>query len=72
MTDKKHSVKMIREGDYIAEVRVELIVDETGWSPYLSVGDAERLDEVRDALRKGNIGKAGRIASVFKIMPIAA
>jgi len=72
MTDKKHSVKMIREGDYIAEVRVELIVDETGWSPYLSVGDAERLDEVRDALRKGNIEKAGRIASVFKIMPIAA
>lgn len=72
MTYKKRSVKIIREGDYIAEVGVELIRDETGWSPYLSLNDAEKLDEVRDALRKGNIGKAGRIASVFKIMPIAA
>ncbi|EAR23012.1 hypothetical protein NB231_14368 [Nitrococcus mobilis Nb-231] len=25
---------------YVAEVQVDLIEDESGWSPYLSVGDA--------------------------------
>jgi hypothetical protein len=72
MSYKKHSVKMICEGDYIAEVSVELICDETGWSPYLSLNDAEKLDKVREAFRKGNIGKAGQIASVFKLLPVAA
>ncbi len=72
MNNKKLSVKMIREGDYIAEVSVEMICDETGWSPYLSVRDAEKLDKVRDALRNGNIGMAGRIARIFKLLPIAA
>ena len=72
MNNKKLSVKMIREGDYIAEVSVEMICDETGWSPYLSLDDAEKLDTVREALRKGNLRKAGHIASVFKILPVAA
>jgi hypothetical protein len=72
MTDRKHSVKMIREGDYIAEVSVEMICDETGWSPYLSFRDAEKLDTVREALRNGNIGIAGRIARIFRLLPVAA
>ncbi|MGE0085234.1 MAG: hypothetical protein AB7S75_12535 [Desulfococcaceae bacterium] len=72
MREKKHSVKMIREGDYVAEVSVEMIHDETGWSPYLSIEDAEKLDDVREALRNGNLGRAGRIARIFRLLPIAA
>jgi hypothetical protein len=41
--------KHIHAGRYVAEVDVELIEDQTGWSPYLSVEDARRLDEVRAA-----------------------
>jgi competence protein ComEC len=39
----RKSVKLIHEGRYAAEVPVELIEDETGWSPYLSVSDALKL-----------------------------
>lgn len=63
---------MIREGDYIAEVSVELICGETGWSPYLSVRDAEKLDKVREALRSNNLRKASSIASIYKLLPVAA
>src|SRR4051812_18270750 len=40
----RKSIKLIHEGKYAAEVPVELIEDEAGWSPYLSLDDARKLD----------------------------
>ena len=54
MTTKPHK-KLIHEGKYVAEVEVELIHSETGWSPYISVDDAYKLDDVRNALRQGDL-----------------
>jgi hypothetical protein len=48
---KKLKPKMVHEGEYIAEVEVELIYTDEGWSPYISLEDAQKLDEVREALR---------------------
>ena len=48
----RRTIKLIHEGRYPAEVPVELIEDDTGWSPYLSVEDAKKLDAVRLALRR--------------------
>lgn len=67
----KHRKKLVHEGKYAAEVEVELIDDEGGWSPYLSVADAQKLDDVRDALRRGDIKSAARLARVFSLTPIA-
>jgi hypothetical protein len=64
-------IKLVREGQYVAEVEVELIEDGEGWSPYLSLEDAEKLDAVRKDLRAGEIEKAGRSAKVFRLMPVA-
>ena len=50
---EKKKIKLIHEGRYAAEVEVELIDDDTGWAPYLSVGDARKLDAVRAALKAG-------------------
>ena len=66
----KHRKKLVHEGKYAAEVEVELIEDEGGWSPYLSVADAQKLDNVRDALRRGDIKSAARLARVFSLTPI--
>ncbi len=63
--------KYIHEGKYVAEVDVELIEADDDWAPYLSVEDAERLDEVRDLLRAGNLQGATRRARVFELKPIA-
>jgi hypothetical protein len=38
------------KGKLAAEVSVQLIETEDGWSPYLSVEDARKLDDVREAL----------------------
>ena len=51
----RKTIKLIHEGKYAAEVPVELIDDETGWSPYLSLEDARKLDAVRRALRDGDV-----------------
>jgi hypothetical protein len=44
---KRPYAKMVREGKYVAEVDIELIDMDEGWSPYLSLDDAKKLDEVR-------------------------
>ena len=64
-------VKYVHEGDYVAQVEVELIEAETGWSPYLSVDDAYKLDDVRQALREGDLVKASRMAKVFTLTPVS-
>jgi hypothetical protein len=65
-------MKLIHEGQYAAEVEVELIYDDQGWSPYLSVEDAYKLDDVRDALRRGDIEAAAKLARVFRLTPLSA
>ncbi|MFM9058021.1 MAG: hypothetical protein ACKOSQ_02650 [Planctomycetaceae bacterium] len=70
MIDKK-KIKLIHEGRYAAEVEVELIDDETGWSPYLSVADARKLDAVRAALKAGRLSDATALARVFELSPVS-
>jgi hypothetical protein len=66
----KRITKLIREGHYAAEVPVDLIEDETGWSPYLSLEDAKKLDAVRSALKAGDIIHASKHARVFELTPV--
>lgn len=47
----------VYEGRYVAEVEVALMGDETG-SPYLCIEDAYKLDDVREALRQGDLESA--------------
>ncbi len=69
----KHSrTKLIREGHYAAEVDVELVETDEGWSPYLSLEDAEKLDKVRRALQQGDLKRASQFARVFELTPVNA
>ena len=70
MTVRRHK-RLVREGRYLAEVDIDLIIADTGWSPYLSLDDAYKLDDVRQALHQGNIKAASRLAKVFTLTPIA-
>ena len=62
---RRHRTKLVHEGQYIAEVDVELLETEDEWSPYLSMEDAYKLDDVREALRQGNIEAASRYSKVY-------
>lgn len=68
---KNHRSKLIHEGKYVAEVDVELLDADDGWSPYLSLEDAYRLDDVRDALRRGDLEAAARHGRVYTLTPVA-
>ncbi len=67
---KKKKIKLIHEGRYAAEVEVELIDDDTGWAPYLSVGDACKLDAMRAALKAGRLSDAAVLGRVFELQPV--
>lgn len=66
----RRRTKYIHDGRHVAAVEVLLLEDDTGWSPYLSVEDACRLDDVRDALRRGDLATAARLADVFELTPV--
>ena len=61
---------LIHEGEYVAEVELELIYTDEEWSPYLSLADAQKLDDVREALRSGDLETATQLAQVFKLTPV--
>lgn len=64
-------MKLLHERDYVAEVDVELLCENEGWSPYLSLEDGQKLDEVREALQKGDLKTAVLNARVYSIIRIA-
>ena len=68
---KRHRTKLVHEGQYIAEVDVELLETENEWSPYLSLEDAYKLDNVRESLRQGNIKAASQHGKVYTLTPVA-
>ena len=70
MTKRKRT-KLVHEGKYVAEVQVEVQYDETGWSPYLSLDDAYRLDDVRAALRAGDLDSAAQHGRIYELRPVA-
>jgi hypothetical protein len=67
---RKQYKKLVHEGEYVAEVDVVLLETDEGWSPYLSVEDACKLDDVREALRRRDIQRAMRLSRVFSLTPV--
>jgi hypothetical protein len=61
---KRKTTKLIHEGHYIAEVDIELLSDEEGWTPYIS------LDDVRKALKRGDIAYARSFAKIYTLKEI--
>ena len=71
MTEEK-SIELVREGHFVAEVEVTLLVEDHEWSPYLSATDVRKLDTIRLALRRGDLKAAAALARVFELVPVAA
>jgi len=67
----RHYTKIVHEGNYVAHVDVELIYADEGWSPYLSLEDAYRPDDVREALRRGDLKAASKLGRVYKLTHVA-
>ena len=68
---KRSRKKFVHEGQYVAEVDVELLETGDEWSPYLSLEDAYKLDDVREALRRGDVKAAAQNGKVYTLTPVA-
>jgi hypothetical protein len=68
---KRRYTKLIHEGKYVAEVEVEMIYTDEGWSPYLSLDDANKLDDVRKSLRQGDLKSATKLARIYTLTPVS-
>jgi len=66
----RHHTKLVHEGQYVAEVEVSLIETEEAWSPYLSLEDAYKLDDVREALRRGDLRRASALSRIYTLTPV--
>jgi hypothetical protein len=68
---KRTRTKLVQEGTYVAEVEVELLETDDGWSPYLSAEEAYKLDQVRESLRRDDVKTALQYGRVFTLTPVA-
>ena len=68
---RRKRTKLVHENNYVAEVDVELLDEPEGWAPYLPLEDAYRLDDIREALRRGDIKAAAKHSRVFSLTPVA-
>ncbi len=64
---KRQITKLVHVGEYVAEVGLELIYTDDDWSPYLSLEDATKLDEVREALQRKDFKTAQKLARVYAL-----
>jgi hypothetical protein len=67
---RRRKKKYVHEGRYVAIVEVELIEEDDSWSPYLSLEDAYRLDDVREALRNEDTETASRYGKIYELRPV--
>lgn len=68
---ERKKLKYLHEGQYVAEIEVVLLEDESGWSPYLSLEDSYKLDDVREALRQGDLKSAAKYGRIYELRPVA-
>jgi hypothetical protein len=71
MTARKQT-KLVHEGDYLAEIEVELTESDDAWAPYLSPQEAQKLDDVRVHLRRGDVRSAAKLARIYRLTPVTA
>jgi hypothetical protein len=72
MTTERKVSRLIREGSLVAEVEVTRIEADHEWAPYYSAADARMMDDVRLALRRGDLKAAAKLARVYELKPVAA
>ena len=65
-------MELVREGNYAAEVAIELVYNDESWSPTMSLDDAKKLEAARLALQRGDIAEASKYGRVFELTPITA
>ena len=68
----RRQTKFIHERQFVAEMAVDVVESDYGWSPSISLADACKLDDVRRALKAGDLKAAARYGPVYEMRPVAS
>ena len=68
----RRQTKLVHEGEFVAEVEIHLIESSEGWGLNVSMEDARKLNDVRQALGWGNLTAANKLARVYRLVPVPA
>jgi hypothetical protein len=66
----RKSNKLIRDGDLVAEIEIEISDSEDPWGPTMSYNDAQKIDQVRDAMKRHDYGTVRSIGRLYRLMPV--
>lgn len=70
---KQHKARrLIRDGDLVAEVEIELEGHDHEWGPTMSMDDALKLDAVRNAMRDKDYDAVHNIGKLYRLTPLQA
>ena len=72
MEIEEQLTEYVREGQYLAEVEVACLFDERRFTSKIRDGEAEKLENVRRAMRAGDLKAAAKLATIYELSPIAA
>lgn len=61
---------MVHEGDFVAEAGVDLEQTAEGWGSAFLRTDARKLDDVRRALRRGDLAGTAKVDAVYRLTPV--
>lgn len=70
---KKRIMRRLRVGEYVGDVKVEVRDGQSPlntWAPYLSPDEARKFDDVRQALRRGDLKAASKHGRVYRLSPV--
>jgi hypothetical protein len=63
--------KRIYVGDVMAELDVVMSDEPDAWGPHVDPSELDRIDEVRRALKSGNLEAASKSARLYSVKPLA-
>lgn len=66
----KTQTKIIRQSEYLAEIQITLTYTDHDWSPYLSLEEAGKLDNLRLALQNKDLKTASQFAKIYHLTPV--
>jgi len=66
----KLQTKLIREGNYLAEIEITVTYTDSDWSPYLSLQESQKLDHLRQALQENDLNTARQLTHIYELTPI--
>lgn len=61
---------LIRDGDLVAEVEIELSDDFGEWGSTMSADDAMKIDDIREAMKRRDYVAAAKLARIYRLTPI--